>query len=139
MPPNAAPEELVRIAADWSEVTNALRTGAEDSQVTWTVVKNARPFYNGESAGDCTLYLKPKPGEENLWDGRLFKEGNAENVKKRLEEAIERRFKVHADVVLMRSDDSNERLGAVKIDDILRDRSKIGMPIDVVDDFDAEG
>jgi hypothetical protein len=39
----------------------------------------------------------------------------------------------------MRSDDSNERLGAVKIDDILRDRSKIGMPIDVVDDFDAEG
>ena len=139
VPPNAAPEELVRIAADWSEVTNALRTGAEDSQVTWTVVKNARPFYNGESAGDCTLYLKPKPGEENLWDGRLFKEGNAENVKKRLEEAIERRFKVHADVVLMRSDDSNERLGAVKIDDILRDRSKIGMPIDVVDDFDAEG
>ena len=139
VPPNAAPEELVRIAADWSEVTNALRTGAEDSQVTWTVVKNARPFYNGESAGDCTLYLKPKPGEENLWDGRLFKEGNAENVKKRLEEAIARRFKVHADVVLMRSDDSNERLGAVKIDDILRDRSKIGMPIDVVDDFDAEG
>ncbi|MBR6397580.1 MAG: DNA polymerase III subunit gamma/tau, partial [Lachnospiraceae bacterium] len=58
VPPNAAPEELVRIAADWSEVTNALRTGAEDSQVTWTVVKNARPFYNGESAGDCTLYLK---------------------------------------------------------------------------------
>ena len=139
VPPNAAPEELVRIAADWSEVTNALRTGAEDSQVTWTVVKNARPFYNGESAGDCTLYLKPKPGEEPLWDGRLFKEGNAENVKKRLEEAIARRFKVHADVVLMRSDDSNERLGAVKIDDILRDRSKIGMPIDVVDDFDAEG
>ena len=139
VPPNAAPEELVRIAADWSEVTNALRTGADDSQVTWTVVKNARPFYNGESAGDCTLYLKPKPGEENLWDGRLFKEGNAENVKKRLEEAIARRFKVHADVVLMRSDDSNERLGAVKIDDILRDRSKIGMPIDVVDDFDAEG
>ena len=139
VPPNAAPEELVRIAADWSEVTNALRTGAEDSQVTWTVVKNARPFYNGESAGDCTLYLKPKPGEENLWDGRLFKEGNAENVKKRLEEAIARRFKVHADVVLMRSDDSNERLGAVKIDYILRDRSKIGMPIDVVDDFDAEG
>jgi DNA polymerase-3 subunit gamma/tau len=139
VPPNAAPEELVRIAADWSEVTNALRTGAEDSQVTWMVVKNARPFYNGESAGDCTLYLKPKPGEENLWDGRLFKEGNAENVKKRLEEAIARRFKVHADVVLMRSDDSNERLGAVKIDDILRDRSKIGMPIDVVDDFDAEG
>ncbi|MEE3377617.1 MAG: DNA polymerase III subunit gamma/tau [Lachnospiraceae bacterium] len=139
VPPNAAPEELVRIAADWSEVTNALRTGAEDSQVTWTVVKNARPFYNGESAGDCTLYLKPKPGEENLWDGRLFKEGHAENVKKRLEEAIARRFKVHADVVLMRSDDSNERLGAVKIDDILRDRSKIGMPIDVVDDFDAEG
>ncbi|MEE1109187.1 MAG: DNA polymerase III subunit gamma/tau [Lachnospiraceae bacterium] len=139
VPPNAAPEELVRIAADWSEVTNVLRTGAEDSQVTWMVVKNARPFYNGESAGDCTLYLKPKPGEENLWDGRLFKEGNAENVKKRLEEAIARRFKVHADVVLMRSDDSNERLGAVKIDDILRDRSKIGMPIDVVDDFDAEG
>ena len=139
VPPNAAPEELVRIAADWSEVTNALRTGAEDSQVTWTVVKNARPFYNGESAGDCTLYLKPKPGEEPLWDGKLFKEGNAENVKKRLEEAIARRFKVHADVVLMRSDDSNERLGAVKIDDILRDRSKIGMPIDVVDDFDAEG
>jgi DNA polymerase-3 subunit gamma/tau len=139
VPPNAAPEELVRIAADWSEVTNALRTGAEDSQVTWMVVKNARPFYNGESAGDCTLYLKPKPGEEPLWDGRLFKEGNAENVKKRLEEAIARRFKVHADVVLMRSDDSNERLGAVKIDDILRDRSKIGMPIDVVDDFDAEG
>ena len=139
VPPNAAPEELVRIAADWSEVTNALRTGAEDSQVTWMVVKNARPFYNGESAGDCTLYLKPKPGEEPLWDGKLFKEGNAENVKKRLEEAIARRFKVHADVVLMRSDDSNERLGAVKIDDILRDRSKIGMPIDVVDDFDAEG
>ena len=139
VPPNAAPEELVRIAADWSEVTNALRTGAEDSQVTWTVVKNARPFYNGESAGDCTLYLKPKPGEEPLWDGKLFKEGHAENVKKRLEEAIARRFKVHADVVLMRSDDSNERLGAVKIDDILRDRSKIGMPIDVVDDFDAEG
>ena len=139
VPPNAAPEELVRIAADWSEVTNALRTGVEDSQVTWTVVKNARPFYNGESAGDCTLYLKPKPGEEPLWDGKLFKEGNAENVKKRLEEAIARRFKVHADVVLMRSDDSNERLGAVKIDDILRDRSKIGMPIDVVDDFDAEG
>ena len=139
VPPNAAPEELVRIAADWSEVTNALRTGAEDSQVTWMVVKNARPFYNGESAGDCTLYLKPKPGEENLWDGRLFKEGNAKNVKKRLEETIARRFKVHADVVLMRSDDSNERLGAVKIDDILRDRSKIGMPIDVVDDFDAEG
>ena len=139
VPPNAAPEELVRIAADWSEVTNALRTGAEDSQVTWTVVKNARPFYNGESAGDCTLYLKPKPGEEPLWDGKLFKEGHAEHVKKRLEEAIARRFKVHADVVLMRSDDSNERLGAVKIDDILRDRSKIGMPIDVVDDFDAEG
>ena len=139
VPPNAAPEELVRIAADWSEVTNALRTGAEDSQVTWTVVKNARPFYNGESAGDCTLYLKPKPGEEPLWDGKLFKEGHAENVKKRLEEAIARRFKVHADVVLMRSDDSNERLGAVKIDDILRDRSKIGMPIDVVADFDAEG
>jgi DNA polymerase-3 subunit gamma/tau len=139
VPPNAAPEELVRIAADGCEVTNALRTGAEDSQVTWMVVKNARPFYNGESAGDCTLYLKPKPREENLWDGRLFKEGNAENVKKRLEEAIARRFKVHADVVLMRSDDLNERLGAVKIDDILRDRSKIGMPIDVVDDFDAEG
>ncbi len=141
VPPNAVPEELKKIIAEWASVANVLRATTDDSQVTWLVVKNAQPYYNGEDADDHRLYLKPKPANISLWDDELFKVGLAESVKKRLEAAIERKFRVHADVILMRSDDQNEQLSEVKVEDILKDRSRIGLVPEVVDDdeFDAGG
>ena len=136
VPPNAAPEEVKRIAAEWGTIAQAVT-----NNLARQVIKNAVLNYNGEEPGDHTLYAKPSVKFVNTWDDVLFKQGNAEEVRAQLEAAVERRFKAHADIILMRSDEKNEKLGKVDVEAILNDRSKFGMAPEVLsdDDFDAEG
>ena len=140
VPPNAAPEELKRITAEWTNLVDPLKD-AIGSQVAWTVIKNAALNYNGEDTEDQRLYLKPTANDAYNWEGKIFKEDRAETIKEILEAAIERRFKVHADVILMHAGEENENLSKVKIEDVLNDRSKIGMAYETGSngEFDPEG
>ena len=129
VPPFAAPEELQRIAAEWGTAADAV-----ESPSARAAVKNAQLRYNGENADDHALYLRPSAKYTAVWDGLIFRAEEAAAVKAQLEAAIERRFKVRADVVLMRSEDKSDRLGEVKVEDILGDRTRIGMAVEEADD-----
>ncbi len=129
VPPFAAPEELQRIAAEWGTAADAV-----ESPSARAAVKNAQLRYNGENADDHALYLRPSAKYTAVWDGLIFRAEEAAAVKAQLEAAIERRFKVRADVVLLRSEDKSDRLGEVKVEDILGDRSRIGMAVEEADD-----
>ena len=129
VPPFAAPEELQRIAAEWGTAADAV-----ESPSARAAVKNAQLRYNGENADDHALYLRPSAKYTAVWDGLIFRAEEAAAVKAQLEAAIERRFKVRADIVLMRSEDKSDRLGEVKVEDILGDRTRIGMAVEEADD-----
>ena len=124
-PPNAAPEDLERIAAIWPEILEGLGSGP-----LRPMLEGVKPEYKADG-DDVRLYLRLKNFGTKAMGLKNEKVHNIENV-------IEKKIGKHVDVVLLGVDDKEDGLYKItvsknkNVDDILA--NSIAMKVEVTDE-----
>ncbi len=124
-PPNAAPEDLERIAAIWPEILEGLGSGP-----LRPMLEGVKPEYKADGE-DVKLYLRLKNFGTKAMGLKNEKVHNIENV-------IEKKIGKHVDVVLLGVDDREDGLYKItvsnnkNVDDILA--QNIAMTVEVTDE-----
>ena len=124
-PPNAAPEDLERIAAIWPEILEGLGSGP-----LRPMLEGVKPEYKADG-DDVRLYLRLKNFGTKAMGLKNEKVHNIENV-------IEKKIGKHVDVVLLGVDDKEDGLYKItvsknkNVDDILA--HSIAMEVEVTDE-----
>ncbi len=121
---NAAPEDLKKICSEWKLLLGNLPNGFGYSK---TVLLKSRPQYDSSNPENHTLYIEcPDAMAEHTVEN--------ENLKKALEEVVRQRYHKNISVELHMKKDTTSNLKAIDVDQILSDRSKIGVQVDVSDE-----
>ncbi|MDO4804776.1 MAG: DNA polymerase III subunit gamma/tau [Lachnospiraceae bacterium] len=132
-PPNAAPEELRAIRSEWATVVSHVRGG-----VLKTILKDMVPKYDAEQMdGKLYLPIQKGPGAELGYSDAGRNKNKYDEYAAELEGVIERLYNRHVDVVIGSPGKNAANLHEISADDILKDSSKIGMPVEV-DESDFE-
>ena len=124
-PPNAAPEDLERIAAIWPEILEGLGSGP-----LRPMLEGVKPEYKADG-DDVRLYLRLKNFGTKAMGLKNEKVHNIETV-------IEKKIGKHVDVVLLGVDDKEDGLYKItvsknkNVDDILA--HSIAMKVEVTDE-----
>ena len=124
-PPNAAPEDLERIAAIWPEILEGLGSGP-----LRPMLEGVKPEYKADG-DDVRLYLRLKNFGTKAMGLKNEKVHNIETV-------IEKKIGKHVDVVLLGVDDKEDGLYKItvsknkNVDDILA--HSIAMEVEVTDE-----
>ena len=124
-PPNAAPEDLERIAAIWPEILEGLGSGP-----LRPMLEGVKPEYKADG-DDVRLYLRLKNFGTKAMGLKNEKVHNIETV-------IEKKIGKHVDVVLLGVDDKEDGLYKItvsknkNVDDILA--QNIAMTVEVTDE-----
>jgi DNA polymerase-3 subunit gamma/tau len=122
-PENAAPEDLVKIRSEWRMILSLLPGGFGKSK---TILTQAKPQYDAENPGNHTLYVE--------CSGIADRVVTDEELKKQLERIIEQRYQKHVDVEMHMKKDTTGNLRPIQADEILSDRSRIAMAVEVSDE-----
>jgi DNA polymerase-3 subunit gamma/tau len=122
-PENAAPEDLIKIRSEWRMILSLLPGGFGKSK---TILTQAKPLYDAENPGNHTLYVE--------CSGIADRVVTDEELKKQLERIIEQRYQKHVDVEMHMKKDTTGNLRPIQADEILSDRSRIAMAVEVSDE-----
>ncbi len=106
-PPNAAPEDLKKIRADWKTLISRL-----DGGLTRQFFDKAHPRYNADGQ-DNKLYVE-------FSDPLADRVASDENVRKELMGIIERQYGRHVEIEMLRSTDRKESLRDINVDEIIK-------------------
>lgn len=120
---NAAPEDLKKICAEWKSILGMLPNGFGYSK---TILNKSIPQYDASNPDNHTLYIEcPDSMAEHLVTN--------ENLKRALEDIVRKRYQKKISVELHMKKDTTNNLKAIDVDQILSDRTKIGMQVDFSD------
>ena len=124
-PPNAAPEELVRIRSEWATIAANVQSGLHKK-----FLEDVEPLYNAVNM-DGKLYLSFQGFDREYV---LRRKETSDNLVAEIEKTIEKMYNRHVDVVIDSSEADKKDLFAISVDDILNDPNKIGMHAEVDDE-----
>ncbi len=124
--PNAAPEDLKKIRADWRMLMAEIPAGLGNTKI---ILETARPQYDASNPENHTLYIEcVSPLSSHV----VAKP----ETREMLERIIERRYKKHVEIELHEQKDTTGNLREIGVDEILDDPSQIAVPIEVEDTED---